>query len=102
MRAWPLALLVLLPLLPTAAAATPTCESVTLAGPTPAGPYLVRVTGHSHIYDVWAETNFLDGLQRVECLGSDGQLVAPDRYVGRFGPDMGGQPVCLPRVGCIW
>lgn len=96
-----LALLVAPLLAPSALAETPTCASITTAGPTPIGPY-VEPEPQAVLVRVWAETNLLDGLQRVECLGADGALVAPDRDMGEWGIEPGGQPVCVPRVGCVW
>lgn len=84
-----------------ATAELPACEDITTHRSTPVGPYVEPAPGAVLVH-LWAETNLLDGLQRQACLGTDGARVEPDRDLGEWGIEPGGQPVCLPRVGCVW
>lgn len=86
---------------PSAAAVAPSCASVTTSTSTPTGVYAVPLSGATG-YDLWAETNLVDGLQKVACTDAEGNAVAADQHVAPVGIAHGGQPVCIVRVGCIW
>jgi hypothetical protein len=87
--------------IPSVGATEPTCTQATAMAASPTGLYAQRVGGNTAVYDVWRESNGVDGLQKVACRAEDGSLAPPDEYLGEFGASTGGQPVCVTRVGCV-
>ena len=103
MRSSLFALLLSVPLLatPLGSATSPPCASATSQTSTSTGVYLIPVGG-VYGFDVWLESNHVQGLQKVACIAADGSGVGPDTRLGTYGVQQGGQPVCAPALGCIW
>lgn len=96
------ALLLLLPAIaPNAMGGSTPCAQATWATSTPIGVYLLPVPS-TYGYEIWTEENLVPGLQKVDCVASNGTHVNADRTLGVFGVPYGSQPVCIGSGPCLW